>query len=220
LGNVLNNVDLNRIGADLTALELDGGTVKVSVGSIIESQGSLYKVDTAAVTPTGTATAGAYLFFDDSVPGFVWSATAGTYDPARGGIYDASDRRQCRFYLTSSTTFRQNEPGNDNLQIYRYSYTSGIISTTEAVKVAGVDSAYGGTVPRDVVISCIAFVQSTLGSGDRDYYNAFKITAADEFFVYGRINDNTPGGGATLVDDAVVNGDRLFSSNLTLSIRF
>jgi hypothetical protein len=84
-------------------LELDGGTVKVSVGSIIESQGSLYKVDTAAVTPTGTATAGAYLFFDDAVPGFVWSVTPGTYDPARGGIYDASDRRQCRFYLTSGT---------------------------------------------------------------------------------------------------------------------
>lgn len=97
LGNVLNNVDLNRIGADLTALELDGSTVKVSVGSIIESQGSLYKVDTAAETPTGTASAGAYLFFDDSVPGFVWSATPGTYDPARGGVYDASDRRQCKW---------------------------------------------------------------------------------------------------------------------------
>ncbi|HMA79016.1 MAG TPA: hypothetical protein VKP88_07890, partial [Candidatus Paceibacterota bacterium] len=44
LGNVLQNVDLNRIGADLTYLELDGSTVKVSVGSLIESQGSLYKV--------------------------------------------------------------------------------------------------------------------------------------------------------------------------------
>src|SRR6056297_2344578 len=103
LGNVLNNVDLNRIGADLTYLELDGSTVKVSVGSLIESQGSLYKVDTAAETPTGSATAGAYLFFDDSVPGFVWSSTAGTYDPARGGIYDVSDRRQCKWILTSST---------------------------------------------------------------------------------------------------------------------
>src|SRR6056297_747670 len=105
LGNVLNNVDLNRIGTDLTYLELDGGVVKVSVGSLIESQGSLYKVDTAAETPTGTATAGAYLFFDDSVPGFVWSTTPGTYDPARGGIYDGSDRRQCRWRLLSSTTF-------------------------------------------------------------------------------------------------------------------
>jgi hypothetical protein len=115
IGNLANNVDLNRIGADLTALELDGGTVKVSVGSIIESQGSLYKVDTAAVTPTGTATAGAYLFFDDSVPGFVWSSTAGTYDPARGGIYDASARRQCRFYLTSSTEWLRvvADDGND-----------------------------------------------------------------------------------------------------------
>ena len=102
LGNVLNNVDLNRIGTDLTFLELDGSTVKVSVGSIIESQGSLYKVDTSAVTPTGTATAGAYLFFDDSVPGFVWSSTAGTYDAARGGIYNPSDQRQCKFRLISS----------------------------------------------------------------------------------------------------------------------
>jgi hypothetical protein len=62
-------------------------------------------VATAAETPTGTAQDGAYLFFDDSIPGFVWSNTAGTYDPTRGGIYDGSDRRQCRFRLSSATTY-------------------------------------------------------------------------------------------------------------------
>lgn len=123
LGNVLNNVDLNRIGADLTALELDGGTVKVSVGSLIESQGNLYKVDTAAVTPTGTAQAGAYLFFDDSVPGFVWSTTPGTYDPARGGIYDASNRRRCQWILLSDSTFYQIDEKN------RFSRPAGTIGS-------------------------------------------------------------------------------------------
>lgn len=86
-------------------IENDGGTLKVSVGSLIESQGSLYVVDTAAFTPTGSPVDGAYLFFDDGVPGFAWSAVAGTFDPTRGGIYDGSDRRQCRFILTSSTTW-------------------------------------------------------------------------------------------------------------------
>ena len=61
LTNALNNIDNNRIGTDLTWLENDGGTVKVSVGSLIESQGSLYAVQTTAETPTGTAAAGAYL---------------------------------------------------------------------------------------------------------------------------------------------------------------
>jgi hypothetical protein len=105
LSNALLNIDLNRLGGDLTYLENDGGTLKVSVGSLIESQGSIYQVATAAETPTGTAQDGAYLFFDDSVPGFVWSNTAGTYDPTRGGIYDGSDRRQCRFRLSSATTY-------------------------------------------------------------------------------------------------------------------
>jgi len=57
LTNALNNIDYNRIGDDLTWLELDGSTVKVSIGSLIEANGSLYTVDTAAETPTG-ATAG------------------------------------------------------------------------------------------------------------------------------------------------------------------
>jgi hypothetical protein len=105
LSNALLNIDLNRLGGDLTYLENDGGTLKVSVGSLIESQGSIYQVATPAETPTGTAQDGAYLFFDDSIPGFVWSNTAGTYDPTRGGIYDGSDRRQCRFRLSSATTY-------------------------------------------------------------------------------------------------------------------
>jgi hypothetical protein len=102
LTNALLNIDLNRIGGDLTYLENDGGTLKVSVGSLIESQGSIYAVSGAAETPSGTAQEGAYLFFDDSVPEFVWSTTAGTYDPVRSGIYDGSNRRQCRFRLLTS----------------------------------------------------------------------------------------------------------------------
>lgn len=105
LSNALAMIDENRIGLDLTWLENDGGTLKVSVGSLIEAEGSLYLVETAAETPTGTPNAGDYLFFDPSVPGFVWSATRGTYDPTRGGRYDGSDRRQCRLRLTGATSF-------------------------------------------------------------------------------------------------------------------
>jgi len=101
------NIDLNRIGGDLTYLENDGGTLKVSVGSLIEANGSIYAVSGSAETPSGTAEDGAYLFFDPSSESFVWSTTAGTYDAALGGIYDASDRRQCRFKLNSDTTWNQ-----------------------------------------------------------------------------------------------------------------
>jgi hypothetical protein len=105
LTNALLNIDLNRIGGDLTYLENDGGTLKVSVGSLIEANGSIYAVSGSAETPSGTAQDGAYLFFDPSGPSFAWSTTPGTYDAALGGIYDGSDRRQCRFRLKSATTW-------------------------------------------------------------------------------------------------------------------
>ena len=105
LSNALLNIDLNRVSGDLTYLEDDAGTLKVSIGSLIEANGSIYAVSGSAETPTGTAEDGAYLFFDPSGPSFAWSTTPGTYDATLGGIYDASDRRQCRFRLKSATTW-------------------------------------------------------------------------------------------------------------------
>lgn len=106
LTNGLENIDINRIGADLTELEDDGGTLKVSVGCLIESQGSIYVVDTTAETPTGgPPAAGDFLYFDDTVPGFLWSAVEGTFDPTRGGIYNGSNQRQCRIRMTSATEY-------------------------------------------------------------------------------------------------------------------
>jgi len=98
-------LEKERYGLDLTMLANDGGTLKVSVGSLIEAGGALYIVQTAAATPTGAAGAGKYLFFDSSVPGFVWDAAPGTYSAAKGAPYDGSDRRQCRFRLKSATTW-------------------------------------------------------------------------------------------------------------------
>lgn len=105
LSNALLNIDLNRIGVDLTYMEIEPFTsnLVVSVGSIIEANGSLYVVEGSAYDPSGTQTDGAFLFFDDSVPGFVWSTTEGEYDPDRGGFYDASDRRQCRWQVSGTT---------------------------------------------------------------------------------------------------------------------
>lgn len=93
------------IGTDRTFLELDGATVKVSVGSVIEANGTLYTVTGAAATPSGTAADGNYLFFDSSTGTYTWSGTAGSNDAAKGGIYDGSGRRQCRWRLTGTTTF-------------------------------------------------------------------------------------------------------------------
>ena len=92
-------------GLDTTFLELD--TVpKVSIGSQIEANGVLFVVEFLE-TPTGSAQDGAYLFFDSSVRAFVWSTVAGTYDAVKKGVYDGSDRRQCRFILRSSTEWVQ-----------------------------------------------------------------------------------------------------------------
>lgn len=142
LSNALLNVDLNRIGTDLTQLELD--TVpKVSIGSVIEAEGSIYVVDTAAVTPSGTAEDGAYLFFDPSGPSFAWSTTPGTYDAERGGIYDGSDRRQCGWVLASPTTFYA--IGSSTMKGRRWVFRSGSGATfTAPINGRYRARAYGG----------------------------------------------------------------------------
>ena len=112
LENAMLNIDVNRIGTDLTVLEDDGGTFKVIVGSLIEAEGSVYVVDTGSETPTGTQEPEAYLFFDPSVPGFVWSTTRGAWDGTRAGWYDGSDRRMCHFYLTDASEDTPDERWN------------------------------------------------------------------------------------------------------------
>ena len=239
LSNALLNIDLNRIGGDLTYLENDGGTLKVSIGSLIESEGSIYAVDTAAETPTGSAVDGAYLFFDASVPGFVWSSTAGTYDATRGGLYDGSDRRQCRFRLKSSTTwdvllFPESPDvaieGNltvdsdifgdtigshvgpteglhvgpteglhvgpteglhvgttEGLHVYSFRYDSGNPASypkTNAEIVTGMDTAYGATIPRDTIISCVGAVTANLTEPRYTNIFAFEITGGGVFTYY------------------------------------
>jgi hypothetical protein len=94
------------IGTDRTFLENDAGTLKVSLGSVIEADGTLYTVTGSAATPSGTPADGTYLFFDPSGGTYTWSATAGTQSASKGGYYDGSDRRQCRWRLTSATTYR------------------------------------------------------------------------------------------------------------------
>lgn len=100
-------LEKQRLGRDVTMIENDGGTLKVSVGSVVECSGAIYEVTSAAETPTGSPADGTYLFFDPAGPSFAWSAVAGTYSAAKGGIYDGSDRRQCRFRLNSGTTWDQ-----------------------------------------------------------------------------------------------------------------
>lgn len=100
-------LEKQRLGRDVTMIENDGGTLKVSVGSVIECSGAIYEVMSAAETPTGSPADGTYLFFDPAGPSFAWSATAGTYDAAKGASYDGSDRRQCRFILISAILWKE-----------------------------------------------------------------------------------------------------------------
>jgi hypothetical protein len=95
------------VGTDRTFLENDGGTVKVSIGSVVEADGTVYEVTGTAEIPSGTPADGAYLFFDPNTGLYTWSAVAGTADPAKGGLYDGSGRRQCRWRLTSATTWKE-----------------------------------------------------------------------------------------------------------------
>ena len=192
LSNALAMIDVNRIARDLTMLELD--TVpKVSVGSLIESQGSVYIVSGSAFTPTGSAVAGAYLFFDDTVPGFLWSAVAGTYDPTRGGIYNGSDQRQCRFILRSGTewdmlvspeavrlnsqgAFIANQGAGDFLGMREFAFhTDGAFNQTSAQVIAEIDAEYNahtglGDLPRDRVFQCAAVLQRTDFTPDKFFY--------------------------------------------------
>ncbi len=108
--NTLNPVNTNITanltgitGTDRTVLEDDSGVFKVSLGSVVEADGTLYTVAGSAATPSGTQAPGVFLFFDPSSGLYTWSATAGTFNAAKGGIYDGSDRRQCHYYLSDAT---------------------------------------------------------------------------------------------------------------------
>jgi len=97
-------LEKQRLGFDAVILEVDGAVLKVSIGSVIECAGSLYVVDTALETPTGTPAADDYLYFDPSVPGFVWASAAGTYDATKGAVYNG-DHRRCRYQLYDATRY-------------------------------------------------------------------------------------------------------------------
>lgn len=173
-------------------LENDGGTLKVSVGSLIESQGSLYVVDTAAFTPTGPPVGGAYLFFDDGVPGFAWSAVAGTFDPTRGGIYDGSDRRQCRFRLRSPTAWDQLlQPESGDV------LAEGNLKSGALVRGTDLEATDDATVGGDVFVSGARRPQNTLfanGLTENNIYDIFAPflpTIGDKMVVWGSIENSS-----------------------------
>lgn len=100
-------IEERQIGLDRTALEfvVAANETRVSAGSLIEADGTFYTVAGSGETPSGVAQRGAYLFFDPADSSFLWSSTPGEYDPMRGGVYDSSGRRQCRWQLTSTSTW-------------------------------------------------------------------------------------------------------------------
>ena len=162
LSDITESIEDASRGLDLTYVELDGGVVKVSIGSRIEANGSIFTVS-ALMTPSGSAVAGAYLFYEPSGSTFAWSTTPGTYDPTKGGFYNVGGQRQCRFRLRSSTTW---EVLGDIRDVFR----TGTAATYTApktgryrVQVFGGGGGGGG---------CGVGVASSCGGGGSGSYSA------------------------------------------------
>lgn len=94
--NLGNNVDYNRVADDKTSITVNftgsPASVTIKAGSLIESNGNLYRVN-ADVTFTMGSVNDTYILFDDTTPiaapnwGFSSSTSRGTFDPAKQGFY-------------------------------------------------------------------------------------------------------------------------------------
>lgn len=97
--NVVQNVDLNRLGIDNT--KLDGSPLEVQIGSIIECNGSLYAVEGAVESITNIGTAfPSYIYFDSSTESFIASTEVPLYNSSKNGYYSptVSTRRATKWY--------------------------------------------------------------------------------------------------------------------------
>jgi hypothetical protein len=104
LTNALAMIDLNRILAqDRVRVFDDSGTLKVAVGSLVEANGSIYQVETAAETPSGSPAVFDFLYFDDSGPSFEWSSAVGTWSDTLQGWYNSGKKRLGWQVLNTST---------------------------------------------------------------------------------------------------------------------
>lgn len=93
LTNLAQNVDLNRVGMDLTDISIAFGApsvVTVAAGSMIECNGNIY-VLTTDETFNMVAGHNYITFTDNPAPAFASAAAKGTYSALKGGFYQAGN---------------------------------------------------------------------------------------------------------------------------------
>jgi hypothetical protein len=113
LTNVALNIDLQRLGTDLTHVVYSGGNFLIKVGSLVECNGSLYAVEGADIS---IAPASGVLIFDSSTLLFSISASAFAYDATKSGEYitGSPTKRVCKWVLGASGSVNIRDYNNAN----------------------------------------------------------------------------------------------------------
>lgn len=111
LTNVVLNIDLQRLGMDLTNVTYSAPNFLIKAGSLIEANGSLYAVEGSDISVTAST---GVLIFDSATLLFSISASAYAYDATKAGEYITGQptKRVCRWNLSSNGDFYNKT--NDN----------------------------------------------------------------------------------------------------------
>lgn len=143
LANLAENVDDNRLGLDLSEIEVSfatsPATVTIKLGSIIEVNGNWYKITSADyVFQMANATHNYITLTDNPAVAFSSAAAKGTFTAAKQGYYQTGNLiRTCKWFIDQTNEVyaidQDNETGHgqNQTQINSFAYT-----LTNAVSVA------------------------------------------------------------------------------------
>jgi len=99
LTNVVQNVDANRLGTDLSHIVWSGSAFVVKTGSIVEANGSLYVVQ----ADIGIGNSTGFLTFNSATLAFsiVDTSRTGKYDAGKSGYYNSATVRILKWRTTA-----------------------------------------------------------------------------------------------------------------------
>jgi hypothetical protein len=181
LTNALAMIDANRVGIDLVSVEYSAPNFLIKVGSLIEANGSLWKVTGSDVSLTA---ADGNLVFDDSVPEFkIDNTNTPVYDPAKGGYYVNGTERVSKWELTST--------GGILTEAKRSLIQQG--SSFEVEKSIGFDSHFSMGMAWTPIVYSFTW---TLGASSSGTYNV-PITDAGIIYAAVPFNETTNDGNLT-----------------------
>jgi hypothetical protein len=110
LSNVSVNVDRNRLGADFLFCEISGGNLLIKVGSVIEANGSVYRVEDSDISIT---LIDGIIFFDDETNSFLIEDTNLIgLDRTRVGYYrinQNTNRKASKFEIENGVLYSVQE---------------------------------------------------------------------------------------------------------------